>query len=88
MKKTRYSVIRDALQCQRRSISRGMSRNAAGFGTATPVDVIPGNSAPVLQGLPYLKTTMRNGPRFTKTLYTPSTLRVIVGSEWLANALR
>jgi hypothetical protein len=86
--KTRYSVVRDALKGQRRSISRGRSRNSAGFGTATPVDVIPGNAAPSLEGLPYLKTTFRNGPRFTKTLYTPSTLRATVGSDWLANALR
>lgn len=48
---------------------------------STPVVFIDGNSAPQVKGLGYWKTTMRNGS-FTKTLYTPSTLRIEVGFDW------
>ena len=42
------------------------------------------NSAepPHVKGLPYWKTTLRNGA-FNKVLYTPSTLRIEVGEHWL-----
>jgi len=55
----------------------------AGFGTTTPIDIVPGDAVPELVGQPYLKTNFSRGG-FSKTLYTPSTLRVEVGAEWLS----
>lgn len=82
MKTTVRSLIAAALANQSVSIQIGRSRNTAGFGTGTPVAVVPGDAPPKLVGQPYLKTTFRNGA-FRKTLYTPSTLRAEVGVEWL-----
>jgi len=65
----------------RKTIRIGRSSRTSGFGTNTPVVVISGDSGPVLCGLPYLKTNFSNGRGFTKTLYTPSTLHVTIGSE-------
>lgn len=75
------AVIAEHLRGQRRTISIGRSRNSAGFSNSTPIEFIDGDSPPELQGRPYLMTTFRNGP-FRKTLYTPSTLRVVVGRDW------
>lgn len=84
--KTRFSVISVALAGQKRTIQIGQSRHTAGYNSGTPVKVIPGSSQPPeLVGQPYLKTTFRNGV-FRRTLYTPSTLGVIVGAQWLDRA--
>ena len=82
--KKQRQAIRIALAGKSRSIQIGRSFNIAGFGTQTPVEVIDGDSPPVLDGQPYLKTQFRNGA-FQKTLYTHSTLRARVGKDWLAN---
>ncbi len=76
-------AIRRAVAKQRRTISRGRSSHTARAGSSTPIDVIPGDGAPTLVGLPYLKTQFSNGRGFSKTLYTPSTLRIEVGETWL-----
>jgi hypothetical protein len=67
---------------QTKSIAIGMSRNVATVGTSTPIEIIEGDQPPTLEGRPYLKTQFRNGG-FSKTLYTPSTLKVTVGKLWL-----
>lgn len=74
--------IAEHLRGQRKVIAIGRSRNSAGFGSSTPIEIVDGDSPPELIGQPYLMTTMENGPNFRKTLYTPSTLRVVVGREW------
>lgn len=75
-------VVCEALQGVTRSIAIGRSSNRSGVGSGTPIDVVSGDDPPTLQGKPYLSTTFRRGS-FSKTLYTPSTLRVVVGVEWL-----
>jgi len=76
-------AIAQSLQGKRKHIAIGRSRQSSGFGTTTPIQVIPGDSEPVLIGQPFLKTNFVKGG-FSKTLYTPSTLRVEVGEGWLA----
>jgi hypothetical protein len=78
-----YSAIRAAVAGERRSIQIGRSRNSSQAGTRTPIRVVAGGESPNLVGQPYLKTTFRNGS-FQKTLYTPSTLAIEVGSGWIA----
>jgi hypothetical protein len=73
--------IADYLRGQCVSIAIGRNRNVAAFCNSTPIDVVEGNQPPELIGRPYLSTTFRRGS-FSKTLYTPSTLRVIVGRDW------
>lgn len=85
MKNTSYSLVRAALTGKRRRITIGHSSHSAGVGTGTPISIIAGDAPPQLLGNPYLKTGFNNGRGFSMTLYTPSTLRVIVGAEWLAN---
>ena len=63
------------------SICIGRSSNRCGVGTCTPIKYVRGGDAPRLKGQPYLKTQFYNG-RFSKTLYTPSTLYVEVGENW------
>lgn len=75
-------VIRTALQGVTRNIRIGRSSNRAGIGNNTPIEVVRGDNPPSLEGSPYLMTLYRKG-NFSKTLYTPSTLRVIVGDGWL-----
>jgi hypothetical protein len=82
MKTTVRSLIASALSGQSVSIQIGRSRNTAGFGSGTPVEIVAGDAPPRLEGRPYLKTTFRNGS-FHKVLYTPSTLRAVVGADWL-----
>jgi hypothetical protein len=66
---------------QTRYISIGRSSNQAGFSNSTPIEIVDGDEPPELTGQPYLMTTFRRGS-FSKTLYTPSTLKVIVGRDW------
>jgi len=61
---------------------RGRTDRSAGVGASTPVETVPGDSPPQLVGLPYWKTGFSNGS-FRKTLYTPSTLRIVVGEKWV-----
>lgn len=75
------NALRDALAGQRRTIAIGRSCNTAGFANGTPIEVIDGAEPPQLKGLPFLSTTFTSGS-FTKNLYTPSTLRVVVGQDW------
>lgn len=82
-KRAYRAAIAKALQGQTRSISIGRSRNIARFSNSTPIEVVDGDSPPELVGQPYLLTNFRRGS-FRKTLYTPSTLRVVVGREWKA----
>ncbi len=82
--KAKRSAIAKALSGQVRTIAIGRSRNSAAFSNATPIQIVDGFQAPELRGQPYLSTTFRRGS-FTKNLYTPSTLHVVVGSGWLAN---
>ena len=77
-------AIRSAVRGQTKTISKGWSSHTAGAGTGTPIRLVEGNQAPQLVGQPYLKTTFSNGRGFTKTLYTPSTLAIIVGADWLS----
>jgi hypothetical protein len=76
-------AARRALMGQTRTIQIGRSSNTAGVMSSTEVQIIPGDDPPKLVGLPCLKTNFKNGP-FQKTLYTPSTLRVVVGKDWEA----
>ena len=76
------STIVNAVGNATRSISIGRSSNIASVGTGTPIEVIDGDKAPSLEGHPFLSTTFRRGS-FTKNMYTPSTLRIEVGREWL-----
>jgi hypothetical protein len=69
------------LQGQTRMIRIGRSSNVAGFSNSTPIEQVDGDHAPELVGQPYLSTTFRRGS-FSRTLYTPSTLRVVVGRDW------
>lgn len=82
MKMTVYSQIKNKLSGERKYIQIGRSRNFAGFNSTTPIKFIDdSDSPPKLTGQPYLKTNFSNG-KFQKTLYTPSTLEVIVGKNW------
>jgi hypothetical protein len=73
--------ISDALRGQSASIAIGRSQNVAAFSNSTPIEIVDGDRPPELVGRPFLLTTFRRGA-FSKTLYTPSTLRVLVGREW------
>jgi hypothetical protein len=77
-------TIRAAVRGQRKSICMGRSYNSAGAGSGTPIIVTEADSAPLLAGLPYLKTNFVGRGGFRKTLYTPSTLRIEVGARWIA----
>jgi len=66
---------------QTQSIQIGRSYNVASAGTGTPIEFVDGDSAPILKGQPFLKTTFRRG-NFSKILYTPSTLFIEVGRNW------
>ena len=77
-------TIRAAVSGQRKNICIGRSYNSAGAGSGTPIVIIEKDSAPLLAGLPYLKTNFVGRGGFRKTLYTPSTLRIEVGAEWVA----
>ncbi len=74
-------AISDHLKGQTRSICIGWSRNRSGFNRSTPIEYVDGDQPPELLGQPYLSTSFRRGT-FFKNLYTPSTLRVVVGRDW------
>jgi len=73
--------IKRAIGRTQNSIQIGRSFNCAGFSNSTTIEIIDGDQAPQLLGRPYLSTTYRRGS-FTRNLYTPSTLRVVVGRDW------
>lgn len=73
--------IAEALRGQKVTIAIKRSYNRRGFGTNTPIQYVPGNEPPKLCGQPFLKTQF-NHCGFHKTLYTPSTMHVIVGKDW------
>lgn len=75
-------AARAACRGEYRTISRGRSRHSAGVTNSTPIRWIEGDSPPELRGQPYLKTGFNNGRGFSMTLYTPSTLRIVVGKNW------
>jgi len=52
---------------------------------STQIYLINGDSPPETRGKGYWKTNFTNGA-FSKTLYTPSTLRIEVGIDWIAGA--
>lgn len=75
-------IIRNKVRGELRTIQIGRSRHTAS-GKSAPIEIVEGcDFAPKLVGLPYLKTTFRGPGGFTKTLYTYSTLKIIVGAEW------
>ena len=77
-------LIANHLGNKKAYISIGRSRNSAGFGTGTPVEVVPdSDEEPHFVGHPYLKTNFQNKGGFSKILYTPSTLKVVVGKKWI-----
>lgn len=80
-RKTWRAAIAAHLDGETRSISIGRSRNRAGFSNSTPIEIVDGDQPPELVGQPYLMTSFQRG-NFRKTLYTPSTLKVIVGRYW------
>lgn len=74
-------VIAQHLNGKTAYISIGRSSNRAGFSNSTPIKFVDGDAPPELRGKPCLATNFRRG-RFSKTLYTPSTLHVVVGRDW------
>ncbi len=50
---------------------------------STPIVEVDGDACPATAGMGRWKTHIRNG-RFARTLYTPSTLRIEVGRDWIA----
>ena len=73
--------IADALRGQSVFIAIGRSRNESAFSNSTRIEIVDGNQPPELVGKPFLATTFCRGA-FSRTLYTPSTLCVIVGRDW------
>ena len=63
-------------------IGRGRSCNTATWRSA-PLVIVSGKSGPKLCGQPYLKTNFQGKGGFQKTLYTPSTLCIEVGADWI-----
>ena len=61
---------------------RGRTDSGVSSLSSTPVNVEEGEHEPTAKGLGYWKTGFSNHG-FHKMLYTPSTLRVSVGREWL-----
>lgn len=74
-------AARRALFGQRSTIQIGRNRNSAGVTNHTWVLIVEGDQPPTLEGRPYLSTNFVNGS-FSKRLYTPSTLRIVVGANW------
>jgi len=74
-------MIRAAAWGYYATIRRGRSEHTASVTWSTPIRVVPGDEPPVLVGEPYLKTHFQRG-RFSRTLYTPSTLCIEVGEDW------
>jgi len=74
-------MIRAAAWGYYSTIRIGRSEHTAGVTWSTPIRVIKGDEPPALVGKPCLVTHYRRG-RFSRTLYTPSTLRIEVGEDW------
>ena len=74
-------MIRAAAWGYYSTIRIGRSEHTAGVTWSTPIRVIKGDEPPTLVGKPCLVTHYRRG-RFSRTLYTPSTLRIEVGEDW------
>jgi len=74
-------MIRAAAWGYYSTIRIGRSEHTAGVTWSTPIRVVPGDKPPALVGKPCLVTHYRRG-RFSRTLYTPSTLRIEVGEDW------
>jgi len=74
-------MVRTAAWGYYTTIRRGRSEHTASVTWSTPIRVVPGDEPPVLVGEPYLKTHFQRG-RFSRTLYTPSTLCIEVGEDW------
>lgn len=67
--------------------SRGRTDHPRVITRSTPVEIVPGDSQPKIEGSGYWKTNFSNGRGFSRTMYTPSTLRIEVGEAWIkANA--
>lgn len=78
------TFIRSLLVGQRKSGGRGRTDRPTGPARA-PIVIVPGNAKPELKGLPYWKTRFKTRG-FSKVLYTPSTLRIEVGEDWIGKA--
>lgn len=85
-KKCFRQAIAKHLSGQMKTIAIGRSKRSCGYHSNIPIETITGDSPPQLCGHPYLKTTFNNGRGFTKTLYTQSSLHVVVGSNWKEDA--
>ena len=75
-------AARKALFGQMRRIAMGRSYHIASVNWQTRVEIVAGDLAPTLEGLPYLKTQFQGKGGFSRTLYTPSTMRIVVGESW------
>lgn len=62
---------------------RGRTDRCIGSLHSTPIVEVDGAARPATAGKGYWKTGFRNGA-FNRTLYTPSTLRIEVGRDWVA----
>jgi len=74
-------MIRAAAWGYYSTIRIGRSEHTASVTWSTPIRVVKGDQPPILEGKPYLKTNFQRG-RFSRTLYTPSTLCIEVGEDW------
>jgi len=74
-------MIRAAAWGYYSTIRIGRSEHTASVTWSTPIRVVKGDQPPILEGKPYLKTNFQRG-RFSRTLYTPSTLCIEVGENW------
>ena len=79
-------LVRATAMGQSSRIQIGRSSRNAGVTWSTPIELVTGDRPPQLAGKPCLVTNFRRG-RFSRTLYTPSTLRIQVGEEWLRQNL-
>jgi hypothetical protein len=79
-------LVRATAMGQSSRIQIGRSSQEAGVTWSTPIELVAGDRPPKLAGKPCLVTNFRRG-RFSRVLYTPSTLRIQVGEEWLRQNL-
>lgn len=79
--------IRDYVPYYATWFPRGRTDSGRARTRRVPIEVIPGGQEPKVEGCGYWKTTLRSGPKFSKVLYTPSTLRIEVGLDWIKENL-